>query len=246
MINVLIGLALSLAVYFGLELGAGLGLVPSVLAALASGTLVYVLLARRSNQQLQARMQAVEAALGAQDFDGAIALLEAAREIGRWQFLVNKLIDGQVGTILYAYKQNIEQSRPYLEKALGQNWHAKAMLAASYFKQRDYAAMTETFEKALKSNKKAPMLWAAFAWCEAARGRRDEALAILERGLAENAGEERLKQNLIALQSKKRMNMKGFTPDWWILHLEKPPTQSLPGGKVPGGGRVRMKRMRMR
>ena len=63
MINVLIGLALSLAVYFGLELGAGLGLVPSVLAALASGTLVYVLLARRSNQQLQARMQAVEAAL---------------------------------------------------------------------------------------------------------------------------------------------------------------------------------------
>ena len=242
MINALIGLAVSLAVYFGLATQTGT--TPSILGGLATGTLVYVLLARRSNQQLQALMKEVEGTLGAQDFDGALAMLEEGRKLARWQFLVNKIIDGQVGTILYAYKQNMEDSRPYLERTMGQNWHAKAMLAASYFKVRDYETMKEVFEKAVKGSKNAPMLWGAYAWCEAKRGQRSEAIAILERGLAETESDDRLKQNLIALQNKKRMNMKGFTPEWWILHLERPPPQAIPGGRMPGGGRVRTKRMR--
>ncbi len=245
MINLLIGLAVSLAVYFGLATQTTT--LPSVLGALAAGTLVYVLLARRSNKQLQALMARVEERLGAQDFDAALELLEEGRSLARWQLLVNKIIDGQVGTILYAYKTNIEEARPYLERTLAQNWHAKAMLAASHFKVRDYDAMQKVFEAAVKANKKQGLLWGAYAWCEAKRGQRAEAIGILERGLKETEGDERLKRNLIALQNKKRMNMKDFTPEWWVLHLEKPPGQTMmPGGRVPGGGRVRSKRMRVR
>jgi tetratricopeptide (TPR) repeat protein len=244
MINILISLAAAVAAYLGADLRLSTPL--SVSIGMIVGALFFVLLARRSNKQLEARMRGVEAALGSQDFDGALEQLEASRSIGKWQILVNRMIDGQVGTILYAYKQRVEEARPYLQRTLPQNWHAKAMLAASYYKVRDFETMEKTFEDALKSNKKAAMLWAAFAWCEASRGNRTEAMAILERGMKELPDEDRLKQNLIALQAKKRMNMKDFTPDWWVLHLERPPAQVMPGGRAPGGGRVKTRRMRSR
>jgi tetratricopeptide (TPR) repeat protein len=172
--------------------------------------------------------------------------LEGARSLSRWQFLIATMIDGQVGTILYAHKQRLDEAQPYLEKAIVKNWYAKCMLAATHFKRREYDDMVRVFEETVKNNKEAAMAWAAYAWCEAKRGRRPEAIGVLERAMKELPDEDRLKRNLIALQNKKRINMKAFTPEWWVLHLERPPGQVMAGGRMsaPPGARMKMKKMR--
>lgn len=244
MINFLISLALAVGAYAGVErLYPGW---PAILAGVLAGAVSYFFLARRSNRQLEARMRDVEAALGAQQPDEALQILEDARSLSRWQFLVSTMIDGQVGTILYAHKQRLEEAKPYLEKAIVKNWYAKLMLAALHFKRREYEDMVRVFEDTVKNNKEAPLAWATYAWCEAKRGKRAEAIAVLERGLKELPNEDRLKRNLIALQNKKRLSMKAFTPDWWVLHLERPPGQVMAGGRmnVPRGAKMKMKKMR--
>ncbi|HQZ70626.1 MAG: tetratricopeptide repeat protein [Anaerolineae bacterium] len=248
MYNLLISLAAAALVYLGLSQVA-----PSPWMAVAGGMLAgavgFLLLARRTNRQLESRVKDVESALGAGRADEAIAILENTKaQLGRWQFMIPTLIDGQIGVLRYAHKQQLDEARPYLEKALANNWHAKAMLAAYHYKRRQYEAMNKVFEAAVKANKQAELLWAAYAWCEASRGDRDAAVAVLERAVKEVKDSERLKRCLNDLRSKKRLNMTPFTPEWWILHLERPPVQlgtqagSMRG--LPPGARMKVRRVR--
>ena len=244
MINFLIGIAVSLGLYYGL--GQFLDTWIVVLISLLAGGVAYYFLARRTNKQLELRMVDVRNALEGQDPNGALEVLEEARSLGRWQFLINTMIDGQVGAIHYAHKQDHEAALPYLEKAVVKNWHARAMLAGIHFKRRKFDDMKQVFEDTVKFNKKESMLWAAYAFCQSKRGMREEALAIIERGRVEMPDDERLKQLLIALQNRKRMNMKAYEPDWYALMLERPPgygLQNRPMPKVPGA-QMKMKRMR--
>lgn len=88
------------------------------------------------------------------------------------------------------------------------------MLAAYHYKRRQYEAINKVFEAAVKANKQAELLWAAYAWCEASRGDRDAAVAVLEQAVKEVKDSEHLKRYLNDLRSKKRLNMTPFTPEW--------------------------------
>ncbi len=247
MYNLLISLTAAALVYFGLA-----QVVPSPWMAVGGAFLAaagsFILLARRTNQQLQARIKEVESALGEGRADEAIAVLEdTKRTLGRWQFMIATLVDGQIGVLRYAHKQQLDEARPYLEAALANNWHAKAMLAAYHFKRRQYAEMEKVFEATVKANKQAELLWAAYGWCQAARGEREAAIAVLERGCKELKEAERLRRCLNDLRGKKRLNMAPYTPDWWILHLERPPAQLAAAGamrNLPPGARMKVRRIR--
>ena len=113
---------------------------------------------------------------------------------------------------------------------------------------RQYEAMKKVFEDTVKANKQAELLWAAYAWCEASRGDRDGAIAVLERAVKEVKDNERLRRCLNDLRGKKRLNMAPFTPEWWILHLERAPMQlgaqaGAPRG-LPPGARRKVRRLR--
>lgn len=247
MYNLLISLAAAGLVYLGLA-----QLLPSPWMAVGGAFLAaagsFFFLARRTNRQLEARVKQVEAALGAGKSDEAIGVLEdTKKQLGRWQFMISTLVDGQIGVLRYAHKQQLDEAKPYLEKALANNWHAKAMLAAYHFKRRQYAEMEKVFEAAVKANKQAELLWAAYGWCQAMRGERDKAIAILERGCKENKEAERLRRCLNDLRGKKRLNMAPYTPEWWLLHLERPPAQlgnqnAMRG--LPPGARMKVRRLR--
>lgn len=248
MYNLLISLAAAAAVYLGLS-----RLVPSPWMAVAGGMLAgaagFFVLARRTNRQLEARVKDVENALSAGKADEAIAILEDTKaRLGPWQFMIPTLVDGQIGVLRYAHKQQLDEARPYLEKALANNWHAKAMLAAYHFKRRQYEAMKKVFEDAVKANKQAELLWAAYAWCEASRGDREGAITVLERAVKEVKENERLRRCLNDLRGKKRLNMAPFTPEWWILHLERAPMQLGAQAGVtrglPPGARMKVRRLR--
>jgi len=244
MINTLISIALGIfsTLAIGSAFGFGLALFPGVAAA---GT-AFWLLSRRTNKQIEAAMPGVQKALTQRNFDEGIRQLKALKPLSRWQFLVGSVLDAQIGMILYAYKQEGDAARPYLEKAYAKQWQSKAMLAALHFRRKRFDEANEVFEKTAAQNKKTSMVWAAWAYCESKRGRNDHAIEILSKGLKSLPDDEKLKTNLLHLQNNRKMRMKGYAEEWWALLLEKPPQQmvGMGGRPVRGGGRVKQRRHR--
>lgn len=238
MYNLLISSAVSMALYLVLDRATPLPWWAALLLGLAGGIGVMVLLARRTGAQLRARMAGVESALAAGQPEAAIAALERARDLGRWQIALDQAIDGQIGVILWAHKQDAERAMPRLRKAMVKNWQAKAMLAAIHFKARRFDQMEAVLREAIKYNRKEPMLYALYAWCEAQRGRTARAIEILEEGAKRLPANEDLARNLQALRDGKKMRMRAYEPDWWAFHLERPPAQILRGGARRPTGRV--------
>ena len=192
-----------------------------------------------TNKQLEKRMPAIEQALTNQKTDVAIKLLEEARGLEKWSMPVGLAIDGQLGVIHYAHKQDLETALPLLERSFVKNWQAKAMLGALHFKRKKFEEMERVFDEAIKSNKKESMLYAAYAWCQMRRRRKDEALAILERGRKALPEDEDLKQVRSAIQSGKKMKMSAWEPEWWALHLQRPPARVIAGGRKVQGRYIR-------
>lgn len=243
MINLLLSLAAGIAVVvlvkvFGFSLLAGI--IPGTIVFLG----ILVVLGRRSFTQLQAVVQGVQAELSsmtpnkkeqAAKADKAIKMLEAALPLGKWQFLVEGEIHGQIGMIKHLFK-DYDGALAAFKKASGRNYFAKAMQAAIYFQKKDYAAMREAFEAAVKHGNKESLMWAAYAWCLVQNKQDDQALKVLSRGVEANPSDEKLKKALSALQNDKRLKMSPWEPMWWQLGLETPPMQQQ---QFAGGGRRR-------
>jgi tetratricopeptide (TPR) repeat protein len=231
MINLLIALAIgaafaALGATYASWAGASiLGFVAAVIA--------YISLSRRTANRISDHMKDVERHLRAGRIDRAIAQLEGLRRYARWQFLLGRSIDTQVGALLYAHKQDFTRARPLLERAPARAWHARAMLAADHFRGKRHDEMNQVFEEALKKNKKTSLLYSAYAWCEWKRGQRDHAIEILGQGQEKLPSDEKLSKNLLALKNHKKMKMRGYGPEWFALLLEQPPKQQQrpPGGK---------------
>ena len=238
MYNLLISLAVGLAVTLAVRFGTNVGWVGSVLPGLLALVVAYFLLARRTWKQLEALMGAVQKELMAQRFDKALATLEGGFRLAPWQFLVASQIHSQIGVLRYV-RQDFPGAQPHLEKSFSRHGVARAMLALSHYRKKDLASMRKIFESATKDNKKEGVLWAAWAWVEEKEGRHDEAISILARGLKANPSDEKLKSAAQALQNDKRLKLgKLYGEQWFQFHLEQIPPQMVapPGGR--GGRRV--------
>ncbi|MBM4320284.1 MAG: tetratricopeptide repeat protein [Deltaproteobacteria bacterium] len=234
MLNWLISIAVLLVV-----LGAGLvlfDLFSALLFAFVAGIVCVVLLGRRLAKKLEAGMEQVQQTLIQLRFDQAIAQLEALRPLTRWQKMVSPMLDAQIGIILYAYKEQLDRALPYLERAPKRQWQAKAMLGALYFRRKDYARMEQTFERAVKANRKAGLLWSSYAWCQLKRGEQQRAIEVLARARKHLPKDERIRNSLLSLQNDRKLKMRGYGDEWWALRLQRPPAQQ----PAFGGGRRRM------
>lgn len=230
------GIAAFLAVNFGLSsAGVRYPWAWAIAVGLLAGLACYLAIMLYVNRQLKARLAGVETALAEQRVDLAISRLEEMRTLSKWQPMINKVVDGQVGVIVYAYKQDPVRARPMLENTLPQNWHAKIMLAAIHYQNRNEEAMKATFEDTLKATKKEGLLWSAYAWCEWKRGHTKEAIDILGRARKELPDDEAITRNLQTLQSSKKMKMSAYEPEWYLFGLERPPAQMVMGGQRGGG-----------
>ena len=162
MINLAISLALGAAVALGLRLAAF-----NWIAVLVPGTLVFVgafiLLGRRSLNRLQALFAAVQEDLQSLSpqakeierrarVERAVKTLESGLPIGKWQFLVESEIHGQIGVIKYLFK-DYDGAKASLTKANPRNFMAHAMLGALAYQAKDYAASKANFENAVKYGK---------------------------------------------------------------------------------------------
>jgi tetratricopeptide (TPR) repeat protein len=224
MYNLLISLAAGLAVTLAVRFGTNVGWVGSVVPGLLAIMVAYFLLARRTWKQLEALMGTVQAELMAKKLDRALKTLEGGFVLAPWQFLVASQIHSQIGVLRYV-RQDFAGALPHLEKSFSRHGVARVMLAASRYRKKDLEGMRKVFEQAAKDNKKDGLLFATWAWIEEKEGAHDRAVAVVARGLKAAAQ---------ALQNDKRLKLgKLYGEQWFQFHLEQVPTQMV----SPSGGR---------
>jgi len=198
-------------------------------AGLLAGVGVFYFLSKRIAAKLTELMDAVGRQVQARNLDGAIETLKRGYRY-RWIHpFVTSQVNAQIGTMYY-YKKDYDTAFTYLSKGLSTHYLAKAMLAVIYMKRKQYDKMINSFEVAVKSAGKESLIWAVYAYCLNRIGKRDDAIAVLNRGLKKLPGDERLSANLRALQNRKPMKMKAYGEMWYQFMLDKMPMvrQDLP------------------
>lgn len=220
----MINLAISLAIYVLtvtlLRAGAGLEWIWAILAGLLAFAGSFFLLSRRITKMLTATMESVQRDLQAGRAEKAIKSLEALLPTGKWQFTVAGQLNAQIGSIHYL-RRDFGKAFDYLQKGMSRHWPAMGMLAICYMKRNKTQQMSATFEKALAVTRKEPLLWNLYAFCLEKVGEVGKAQEVLQKALKKAGGDERLAENLAALQAGKKMKMQVYGDAWYQFHLEK-------------------------
>jgi tetratricopeptide (TPR) repeat protein len=245
MLNLAISLVATLAVFVLGTLVAGTwiaGFAPAVLVLV----LTYFLLARRTSNQLRAVMEAAnQAAMAAGSraqgqgrppkLDEAREILDGARHLGRWQFLVEAQIEAQLGALDYVMR-DFSAARPHLERAFSRNWMAQGMLAAIDFREGQIDAAVKRLEKVSLFARKEATYWGLYAYILAESKRQDEALVVLGRALKILPDNEALKSLQQAISNRKKLRMKEFGNNWYTFFPEQVPIRRIAQQGPPGRG----------
>jgi tetratricopeptide (TPR) repeat protein len=223
-----VAVSVAVALFVGLLAGLRYGIGAAIITGLFAGVLTAFLLFRHFLGKLQAVSSTAFKQVEAQKIDLAIKTLKEGFQYNRWmiRMLGEHQINGHIGTLHYVRKE-FDAAFPYLRDSFIKNYMAQLMLAACYYRRKEFDKMEETLEKAAKSNDKVPLVWGVYAWLEAEIDKEDKALAVLGRGVQSNAEDEALKSNLLNLQNKKKMKMGKFGDVWYQLHLEMPPQRMI-------------------
>ncbi len=227
--NLLISLAVGVAVALGIRFGTEFGWVAAAGPALVAAVATYILLVRRIMKKMALLMEAVQREAQAAKVDKAIQTLQSGFALAPWQFLIAAQLHGSIGMLHYL-NRNVEAALPHLEKSFARHWIARGMLGAIRYRRKDLAGAREVFEDAIKANRKEGLVWAAWAWILEKEDRHDEAIAVLGRAVKANPSDENLKSALQTLQNGKKLKLgKLYEEQWWQFQLEAPPTQFGPG-----------------
>jgi tetratricopeptide (TPR) repeat protein len=234
LISLALGVAVAIAIQFGTEFGWAAAVFPGLIVSLAA----YLVLARRTWKRLEALFEGMQREVQAQKFDKAIQTLESGFALAPWQFLVAAQLHSNIGILQYIRK-DFDAALPHLAKSFSRNWIARGMLAVARYKKRDLAGAKKVFEDAVKVNKKEGVLWAAYAWVLENEGEHEAAIAVLGRAVQANGSDEKLKASLQALQNGKKLKLgKVYAEQWFQFHLEAPPPQFVGGPGFRGNRRA--------
>lgn len=220
MYNFLISIGATVIVFLIALFAAGLSWWIALLLATPVFMLSYFLLARHVMKKVMAVVETANRDLQGQRVEKAIRELQSAFPYGKWQFYVTGQLNSQIGLIYYV-KRDFTNAFQYLQKAFVRNWVAMGMLAIIYMKRNKKQKMIETFEKAVRWNSKESLMWSLYAFCMNEGGDNGKAKEILAKGLKKLPGDERIKQNIEALEAGKKMKMRNYGDMWLQFHLEK-------------------------
>ncbi len=220
MLNLLLSLVVAAA------LGAGTMYLPGAnywfagIAAAVAGVGTFLLIMRHILKSIQNLAEIAQNDVQANRMEKAIATLKSGYKYNSWQFFTRSQVDAQIGS-LYFIRRDFREAFPYLQKAFVRHWTAMGMLGVCYMKRHQKDKMIETFDKAVSATKKEPLLWNLYAFCLEKVGENSKAIEVMEKALKKCGHDDRLAENLQALQEGRRMKMKGYGDMWLQFHLEK-------------------------
>jgi len=196
----------------------------ALLPALIVFGVVFFLISRNIQKQVEGPLMGMQKLLQQKQFNKSVEiLLSISNRWHRWQFFLQSIIYGQIGSIYYL-QQDWENAKKYLQKGFIRHWNVQAMLALIYYRNKQYKKMDEVFKAACKYNKKQGLLWTLWAFCHQRMGDSQRALNILleAKGHLKDS-DPYLNANLLSLQNEKKLKMRPYGEQWYQFLLERPP-----------------------
>ena len=254
-VSLLFGLLIGALVVLPFGWPIAYGIIPGLLAAFGAAYFIY----RRVSERLAGEMLVVQNILAAAPqrpatsvaeqremeakarttIDQAVVVLLSVRDrLGPWIPTMSGQISGNIGSLFYMSKR-FDDARPYLAAAAFNHGLAHAMLGAIHFRDKAPLLMKAAFERAVKWSEKEALIWNCYAWCLDESGARNEAIAVLNRGIKAMTAEPRTQANLENLQNGRKLKMQPFDMPWYQLLLEEPPremVEQMMGGRDPRAG----------
>lgn len=215
------------------------GFIPGFLALIIS----YVLLARRTGQQLEVVLRRAMAEFESLKPEKLMAIYQKTRSekavqdaraevlgkvrgilnegfaLERWQFLVGSQIHAQLGALDYM-DQDYASARGHLEKAWSRNWMSQVQLSAIDWREDRRKEALARLEKAKGPGEKEALFWGVYTWMMAESGDVAKALLIVSEGLKKIPGHKALGELADALRNQKKIQVSVFGDAWYQFFPE--------------------------
>jgi tetratricopeptide (TPR) repeat protein len=215
-ISLLAGVAVSLLVGFTHLVHSLAGtILPGVAVAIAAAIFLF----RRVSRLTMPAVEEAQRHLSAGRRELGMQRLRDTLQLGRWHPLLAGQIHAQMGALLYD-SGDLDGAISDLSRASKRPWESRAFLACAYFKKKEEAAMKRAFEDAIKVGDKDSLSFTLYAWCMNARGEKQEAIAILKRGIEKMPADQRLKGNVELLEEGKKLKVAPYGDRWARFQLD--------------------------
>ncbi len=224
MYSVAIAVAVGLLLGFGGWLLSWWGLGWALFFTVLFAAVAWVLVVRRVGKRLQPMMLVVQKQMEAGHVEAALQSLRDMLPFGKWMPMLRGQIMAQLGSITFQVGDAKEAERLLLQSsrriAEGQMYLATLQYRAG---EKEHAL--QTLQLAAVVNRQHSFLHHLRAWLLHKEGRVDAAIAALAQYLKKNTIDEVAKDNLLRLQNGKRLTMKSFGVQWYVLGFEQPPPE---------------------
>ncbi len=184
-------------------------------------------MSRHFLKQLTNIFSSCEKDIQAGKVDVAIEKLKKGYIYAKWQFMVTKQIDSQIGILLYAHKR-FDEALPYLKSTPKANYMAMSMLAGYHYKQKNFDEVERVMANAVKGAPKDGFTQVLNAYFLSEFGKKDKAIEALVAASKKLPNDERIENALDALKNNKKIKIQNYGMQWAQLHLSKMPE----GGKM--------------
>jgi hypothetical protein len=229
MYNLVIAIAISL-VSFLLAPLLGFPLISGFLPAMVAFPIALFWLVRRTQSQVEAAlapmpglaMKAQQATTPAER-DAALdavrtLLLEVRARYGRWQYLLEDTVDGQLGQLAYA-RQQYDEAAPLLAKGT-RDWNAQVALACIHFRKGEVDAMKAAFVAAAAAAEKEPTVYLMWGVLLDKKGEREPALVAASTGFEKAPENKSLKHLRHQLANKGTFDAESLGEIWYQFFPE--------------------------
>ena len=229
LVSILIGTAVGVAYTLaGLWQGWAMGIILGTLTAMGS----FVLISRQLAKRMEPAMAHMQKQLQAGAHPAAMKSLEEMLPMARWQILLKGQLHAQMGLIALAMDKE-DLAMEHLDQAGLRAPDAQLARAALLYRRKKADEADIVLDTAIRANKKQILLYHVRAYMLNREGDKEKALEVLQKAEKVEPSSESTKDNLQRLQNGKKLNMKRFGPQWYMLKLEKMPA-SMRQGHMPG------------
>ncbi len=181
----------------------------------------FILISRRISTKVAPFIEAAQRQVKSGNVQQAVESFEKALAWKKWQVSLEQQINTQIGTLHYAGGDE-KKAAEYLRRGYPKVSEGHLVLAAVLYRDGQRQEAFDALEMGIRFNKKSAILYNVLAWMLNENDKRDEAIAILEKGLKKLKTDEDTSANLARLRDEKKLNMKPFGQHWFMLKFETP------------------------
>ncbi|MBT3218252.1 MAG: hypothetical protein HN348_04120 [Proteobacteria bacterium] len=229
MYNIVISLLLAIITFVTVSLL--MSPIAAIFPAILVLGLALFLLTRRVSKKMEAEMAKLLPMIQGRRLKEAVEHIEdLKRRYGRWQVLLAKQLDAQLGMLQYL-QMKWDPALPLLEKGRWRNWTAQVAIGCIHYRKGRKNEAWKSFTEAAGSGRKELIIYLVWATLLTRAAMRSEAMEVVNNGLVALPDNELLKKLKNNIANKRKIKVKQFPESWYQFFPEDYATQHVMRGR---------------